>query len=392
MERFIRSLGRCCILTIILSWFIGPAQGAPSAEVQKGLAWLETQVQTNGSLANESASLATPLQSRTEALFSLKLLTTIPASLADAVSADTEDNTEYLARRAVAMSMTGQNADAVIAQLAARQNADGGFPGIPDHESAPLDTALALLAFKSTGYKASTVITSALGFLNTSASADGGFGLSATNGSSLYVTSYVLQALQAYSQSYALSQPVAHVKQWLLSMQQSGTYADTLDNAAAILALAEITADAGSYSGAVSALTSGQQADGSWNSDPFLTALALRALFKASQGPAVPTAGQIAGTVIDAALQTGLGDAQIQLLEAPSLTTVSSQDGKFVLDNLAPGTYTAQISKAGYGMVNIGNVAVTTGGLLQSGHHCIIAGRQHGHAQRADQRRHRRGC
>jgi sugar lactone lactonase YvrE len=367
MERFIHSLGRCCFLTVALFWLIGPAQGAPSAEVQKGLAWLETQVQANGSLTNESASLATPLQNRTEALFSLKLLTTIPASLADAVSADMEDNTEYLARRAVAMSMTGQNADAIIEQLAARQNADGGFAGIPDHESASLDTALTLLAFKAAGYKASAVIANALGFLDHSANTDGGFGLSASNGSNLYVTSYVLQALQAYSQSYALSQPITHAKQWLLSMQQSGAYADTLDNVVAILALAEITADAGSYSGAVSALVSGQQADGSWNSDPFLTALALRALFKASQGPAVTTTGQIAGMVIDAALQTGLGDAQIQLLEAPSLTAVSSQDGKFVLDNVAPGTYTAQIGKAGYGMVNVGNVTVTTGSLYNLG-------------------------
>jgi hypothetical protein len=324
-------------------------------------------VQADGSLANEPASLATPQQNRTEALFALKLLATVPASLADTISADTEDNTEYLARRAVAMSMTGQNADAVIAQLAARQNADGGFAGLPDHESSSLDTALALLAFKAAGYKASTVITSALGFLNHAINTDGGFGLSALNGSNLYVTSYVLQALQAYSQSYALSQPIMHAKQWLLSMQQSGAYADTLDNAEAILTLAEITADAGSYSGAVSALTSGQQADGSWSNDPFLTALALRALFKASQGPAVTTTGQIAGTVIDAALQSGLGDVKIQLLEAPSLTAVSSQDGKFVLDNVAPGTYTVQISKAGYGMVNVGNVTVTTGSLYNLG-------------------------
>lgn len=367
MERFIRCPGWCCILAFVLFWLGIPAQGAPSSEIQKGLIWLETQVQANGNLANESASLATPLQNRTEALFALKLLTTVPASLAEAVSADTEDNTEYLARRAIAISLSGQNADALSALLAARQNADGGFAGMPDHESSPLDTALALLAFKATGYKTSAVIAKALGFLAQSAYADGGFGLSATNGSSPYITSYVLQALQAHSQSYTLSQPIAHAKQWLLSMQQSGAYADTLDNAMAILALADITSDAGSYSGAVSALTSSQQADGSWNSDPFLTALALRALFKASQGPAVPTTGQIAGTVIDATLQSGLGDVQIQLLEAPSLTTTSSQDGKFVLDNVAPGIYTVQVGKAGYGMVNVGNVTVTTGGLYNLG-------------------------
>jgi hypothetical protein len=140
VERFIRSLGRCYILTFMLFWLASPAQSAPSAEVQKGLVWLEAQVQSNGSLANESASLATPLQNRTEVLFAFKLLATVPTSLADAISADTEDNTEYLARRAIAMSMSGQNADAVIELLVARQNANGGFAGIPDHESSPLDT------------------------------------------------------------------------------------------------------------------------------------------------------------------------------------------------------------------------------------------------------------
>jgi sugar lactone lactonase YvrE len=367
VERFIRSLVQSCTLTFVLFCFAAPVQSALSTEVQKGLSWLETQVQANGTLANEPASPATPLQNRAEALFTLKLLATIPASLTDTVLANGEDSTEYLARRAIAATMTGQNADAVIALLEARQNADGGFAGIPGHESAVLDTAMTLLAFKSAGYTSSTTITNALGFLDQSANPDGGFGLSAKNGSSLYVTSYALQALQAYSQSYALSQPIARARQWLLSMQQSGAYADTLDNAMAVLALADITPDAGSYSGAVSALAASQQADGSWHSDPYLTSLALRALFKASQGPAVPTAGQIAGTVIDAALQTGLGDVQIQLLEAPALTSVSSPDGKFTLDNVMPGTYTVQIGKAGYGMVNVGNVTVSAGSLYNLG-------------------------
>jgi hypothetical protein len=52
---------------------------ALSPEVSRGLAWLQGQVQANGSLANEASSVATGLQSRTEAAQTFKLLSAIPA-------------------------------------------------------------------------------------------------------------------------------------------------------------------------------------------------------------------------------------------------------------------------------------------------------------------------
>ena len=89
---------------------IGTAQSAttPSPEIIKGLTWLQTQVQTPGTLANETLSIATPIQNRTEALQTLKLLATPPTALADLLAADTESNTEYLARRAVTCRVVDQ--------------------------------------------------------------------------------------------------------------------------------------------------------------------------------------------------------------------------------------------------------------------------------------------
>lgn len=50
-------------LFVSLLLFVGaPAQAAPSPEIQKGLDWLQAQVQADGSLAGESASLATSMQ------------------------------------------------------------------------------------------------------------------------------------------------------------------------------------------------------------------------------------------------------------------------------------------------------------------------------------------
>jgi len=84
------------------------AATAPSLEITKGLTWLQAQVQTPGTLKNETLSIATPIQSRTEALQTLKLLATPPTVLADLLAAETENNTEYLARRAVTCRVVDQ--------------------------------------------------------------------------------------------------------------------------------------------------------------------------------------------------------------------------------------------------------------------------------------------
>lgn len=161
---------------MLFSTFLGLAQAAPapSPEVVKGLAWLQAQVQAAGTLTDEATSIATPLQSRSETLQTLKLLATVPDALADQLSADSEDNTEYLARRAVTLSLAGRDASAITALLAARQNLDGGFGGTIGYESNALDTAWVMLAMAQNSLSASTEAQTARNYLMVAIQPDGG--------------------------------------------------------------------------------------------------------------------------------------------------------------------------------------------------------------------------
>src|SRR5260221_12306251 len=120
-----------------------------SPEVSRGLAWLQGQVQADGSLANEASSVATGLQSRAEAAQTFKLLSAIPVGLTDAIAAEVDDNTEYLARRIVSLRLAGRDPSTLLTALAARQNSDGDFGGGPAFDSNALDTAWALIALRS---------------------------------------------------------------------------------------------------------------------------------------------------------------------------------------------------------------------------------------------------
>src|SRR5258708_21190603 len=118
-----------------------------SPEVSRGLAWLQGQVQADGTLANESSSIATALQNRAEAAQTFKALSAIPVGLTDAIAGETDDNTEYLARRIVSLALAGRDPSTLLAALAARHNSDGGFAGRLGYHSNALDTASSLLAF-----------------------------------------------------------------------------------------------------------------------------------------------------------------------------------------------------------------------------------------------------
>lgn len=132
------------LLTQVL--LIGQAS-ALAPEIEAGLQWLSSQVQSGGAVGNETSSQATPEQVRFETHETLTLLGRTAQALRDWVGLPTEASSEYLARRAVQLGLAARPDPALMAQLATRQNADGGFGGADGHASSPLDTAFALLAY-----------------------------------------------------------------------------------------------------------------------------------------------------------------------------------------------------------------------------------------------------
>lgn len=348
--RFMLCAWRGWLLLSLLLFAGAPAQAAPSPEVQKGLAWLQSQVQADGSLAGESTSLATPMQGRTETLVSLKLLASIPAPLVGAIAAITEDNTEYLARQAISLSLAGQNADAGINVLAARQNADGGFGGALGHESNPLDTAWALLAFKTAN--AATPVPGTLNYLQSVQDVDGSF--HAAERSDIYTSVLALQALAAYTSQYALNTNIQATVSYLQAQQAaSGAWADSpFLSAEAYLALHDFIPLSPTASALSAFLASKQLADGSWGGDPYATALALRALTLAGGAPANPSLSILRGKVVDAQTGLPLGGVAAALTGGASLNLLTQADGVFEFRDLPPGDYALQLTLANYGAIS----------------------------------------
>jgi len=352
-----------CIWLIAASVASAQSLALTPAE-QNGVNWLTAQVQSDGSLHSESASIATVFQARQEALLALSSLATAPASLVSSVAADADANVEYTARRIIAAGAQAQPTD--LTSLIAMQNADGGWGLDADFQSDPLDSAFALIALASANNAQPAVVSSGLSYLSQAGSASGGWGVNGQG--SVYVTSYVILAANAYATQYPVASITSSATTWLLSQRAPATqtFAQTLDNALALHALATQTAQSAVLQPIVTALNSRQLSDGSWADDPYITALALRGLWFASQPPSQPTTGDVQGKVIDQSTGQSIAGATVQLAETPALGGSTGSDGSFSLSGVSPGTYTLRVSQLGY-KVSSTSIQIVAGQVLNVG-------------------------
>ena len=319
---------------------------AEDAALTRGLDWLQAQVQANGALSGEGASLAIVEQARTEAAHTLAqagrtnaLPNLSPSNISDL-------STELLSRRMIALSATGQGAEPVLPFLTARANADGGFGGAVGQPSNPLDTAMALLALRAAGVTRDVKAAAALGYLDGAVNPDGTY----SPGQPAYPTAYVLQALTRYKSDYSLATPMARTRTALLALQGASGYGDSVVDAVATIALAQSGAPADAAP-AVTALKNLQQSNGSWQDDPYVTAVALRALLVASTAPST-NSGQVTGEVYDATTGLPLGQAQISISGVPGTAMSSASNGSFSFEGVPAGGHTVTVSRVGYAPFN----------------------------------------
>ncbi len=334
---------------------------AQSAAIQAGSQWLASQVQTDGSITNENNSVALPVQVRGESALALTAVATSPAALLTSTAATTDTDTESIARRIQAESLSGADPSSQVQALLSHQNPDGGFGTYSGVSSDPLNTAWALIALHDIGAADATVLGKAINYLIQSENQDGGYGApDGGAGSQVFVSSYALIALQGYASSYTLGTPISNARQWLIDHQTNGVYGDNLTDAIAIRALAATTTDTTTFSAATSAVTGAQLADGSWGDDPYVTAMALEALSAANQPPA-PTTGTVSGLVIAGGSHLPIAGAQVQVSGPVAVSTTTGTDGTIKLKNVEPGSYTVSITASGYGSETFQNVQVTAG-------------------------------
>ncbi len=332
-----------CLLVVL-----NHAHAASFPEIIKGLGWLAGQPRGDGTLVSEQLSVGALVQARAESfrLLQQQSASALPATAVDALLASTEDNTEFVARKAIVAGITKRPSAALALSLAQRQNADGGVGPALGYQSSIVDTAWTLLAWHAVNYSDTGVISRALDYVASHSNGDGGFGPNST--SSTFHTSYGLMALQVHSLFLGTSPAIVPARSWLVNHRAQGSYGNVVDNAVAVLALTAISTDASIFAGAVSALRLSQSADGSWGGDPYATALALSALV-AADGTATPDgAGALSGQVIDADTGAAISGAQIVAAGPQSATIRSGPSGSFLLQGLSPGDYTLSIGKESY--------------------------------------------
>ena len=335
------------------------AQQQLPPNVQQGLAWLQGRVQADGSLAGEPSSIATGLQARTETLHTLSLHATAPAALLARVRAETESPVESLSRRIISLAAAGDAVGPLAGELLGYRKAGSGWGYSTSFEPNALDTAFALAALKAGALASGTHAAEGLGLVIGKRNADGGWGINGD--SSIYVTGIVLATLESYSSAFQLEASIASARDYLLAQRSGTSYTAAFDNASAFLALATTLGDPAVLQPLADAINASQSQNGSWGDDPYVTALALRALAGWSGGY-----GSLKGRVVDSVTNAPLAGAAVTLSAFGNFTTTTNATGDFSFADIRPGSHAISIAATGYGVFS-GTATVRAGELADLG-------------------------
>jgi prenyltransferase beta subunit len=172
-----------------------------------------------------------------------------------------------------------------VSKLLSYQNASGGWGEESDFYNINnvLDTLLALQALKKINYPDQNIISSALYYLTSTQNPDGGFGFYQGDDSNVYMTALVSYTLQQFPKTTSLATAINKATSYLVAHQNGdGGFGSSdsiaYETALAYIALVGETTDNTVLGNAINFLLSTQSLDGSWNQDPYSTALVLRVL------------------------------------------------------------------------------------------------------------------
>jgi subtilase family serine protease len=272
------------VLLIISMLFISKVF-AYTPEITNGLDYLTSIQNMDGSW---DSNITDTLPATTAVIETYQVLgETTSQNYTDAVSwlqSEAIDTTDYLSERVRVLRAGGADLDMILSYLDSIYT--GAWGGYEDYESNILDTTLALQALKAVDYTDFDTISYALGYLINNQNPDGGFGFYSGDESNVYMTAVVLKTLSSYNNTFDLQAEIDDAVAYLLTTQNpDGSFGEgtVYETAVALDALIASDADPLTGSGqaiqnAIDYLLTNQLTNGSWNDDPYSTALALRAL------------------------------------------------------------------------------------------------------------------
>lgn len=351
------------VLVTLLFIIIPPPASAQSPQITNGLNYLTTTQNHDGSWGNEISSVDI-LPATISVIETLQILKqTTSQSYSDAISwlyGQNLETTDYLSGRLHALSVAGTDLDLLLSYI--DEFYTGAWGGYKDFEVNNLDTALALSALKGINHPDQNIISSALGYLLSTQNIDGGWGFYTGDESNVYMTAIASSTLQQFPQVVSIATAVRKATSYLMTHQNIdggfGSTTTVYETALAYMALVAVTTDNTVLGGAINYLTATQSTDGSWNQDPYSTALALRALyfsqFKPSLPPPATGGGTITGTVIDAFTSQPLSGVKVALENNSIFQTTTDSTGNFTLSNVPSGDQTLIFSTSNYAPFSTG--------------------------------------
>ncbi|MEW6103669.1 MAG: prenyltransferase/squalene oxidase repeat-containing protein, partial [bacterium] len=249
---------------LVISMGLGINQGlANEIAINKGVIWLNESQSPGGSW---TSNLTTPFEATGIVADTLNYLGTKNIAYANAINwIEKEEifSSRYLSQKIKVLADAGSDTTTLIGTLTLSQNEDGGWGIALGYESDCLDTLLSLSALKSAHYTNNSVIEPALLWLIANQKEDGGFGLQESN---VYITSLAILTLNQYRKDYYLEEAITKAADWLITQTPETLWEKALMYQATMRK--DLLED----------ILNAQLDNGSWDNDPFTTALCLRAI------------------------------------------------------------------------------------------------------------------
>jgi len=281
----VRSIGLCASFAVALA-----GAGVLADPLLDGVAYLAGTQATDGGW---SSPRVRGTAATAESLRALRIVGGPSSARAAAVAllqaALVEDSDDRV-RRILALQGTA-DLSGLVAQLASDAHASGGWGLTPLYAAEPLDTALGLLAVAPESGLSDPLIVAALSALLRDQRNDGAWPCIEGGPGDVYCTGYALLAISGYrTRFYVQPQINAGVAFLKSRLNAGGSFgapgADQLvSSAVAATALASLSAISSEVPLISGYLAAAQQPGGSWETDPYATALALQALYALAHVP-----------------------------------------------------------------------------------------------------------
>ena len=321
---------------------------AEAVDTDAGVAWLQGRL--------DAGSVHAPTDINTAPGTDLEVLVTLRAlsatsgfsSLRDAAIESDSERLDLEARRGFLRLEFGQASGDIIDDILASQNREGGIPSFAGYGSEPLASALMLETLDRAGDGTRTPASRILGYLLSTQNPDGGWSTTPGGPSSVFVSAQVSRVLAQFRSRFQLTQPLNQATVYLLNAQDANdAFGEDFESALAIEALLTLGVDTATLADALQALDGQQLANGSFADDAYITAVALRALWRSEQPVTNPDRAGITGRVIAADTELPINGAVLDLTGPTTGQILSNNVGEFQLLDLPPGDYAGTLSFAG---------------------------------------------